>query len=200
MTRLEFAGLLRGELRGLDSSEVERSVQFYDELISDHMDEGMTEEEAISAVGAPAEIAREILMDMPVAALVRRRVKRRARLKGFAAVLIILGLPVWLPILVAVVAVFVVIVLLAYLVVFILDASLWASVLAVAAAAAVAVMGISLTAGGLLSAGLALGGAGLAVLLALGVIEATKWCVFAWRAMARAIKCLAVGRRNRYEQ
>ncbi len=195
MTRLEFAGLLRGELRGLDEGEIERSVQFYDELISDHMDEGMREEEAVAAVGAPAEIAGEILMDQPVTALVRRRVKRRARFRGFAAVLILLGTPVWLPILLAIVVVIVAVVLLAYALVLVVDASLWAAVLSVAAAAVLAVVGVSFTAGGLLNAGAALAGAGLAVLLALGVLEATKWCVAAWRGMARMIKRLAMGRR-----
>lgn len=196
MTRLEFAGLLRGELRGLDQGEIEKSVQFYDELITDHMDEGKTEEEAVAAVGAPAEIAGEILMDQPVAALVRRRVNRRERFKGLAAVLIFLGMPVWLPLLLTIVVVVVVVVLLAYLIVLVVDLSLWSTVAAAAAVALAAILGFSFSAGGFVYAGLALASAGLTALLALGVTEATKWCVAAWRGMALFIKRLALGRRN----
>ncbi len=197
MTRLSFASLLRGELRGLNGGEIEKSVQFYDELICDHMDDGMTEEEAVLAVGTPAEIAGEILMDQPVSALVRRRVKRRARFRGLAAVLIVLGSPVWLPLSIAAVILIVVFVLLAYLFVFLVALVLWVAVLSVAVSALAAVLNVTFSASGLLYAGVALAGAGLTVVLAIGVTGATKGCIAAWHGMSRGIKRLALGRRNR---
>lgn len=200
MTRGDFAQLLRGQLRGLNGEEVEKSIQFYDELIVDHMEEGLSEEEAVRAVGTPGEIAREILMEMPVTTLVRRRVKKRPRFRGFAAVLIVLGMPVWLPLLLTAVILTVVVVLLAYLLVFMLGASLWAVVLAVAAVAIAAVLSFTFSAGGFLSAGIALAGAGATVLLTLGMIEVTKWCIAAWRGLARAMKRFVVGRSHSHEK
>lgn len=200
MTRLEFAGLLRGELRGLDGEEIEKSVQFYDELISDHMDEGMDEEEAVAAVGTPAEIAGEILMDQPVAALVKRRVKRRERLNGLSVALIVLGSPVWLPLLLTAVVLAVVFALLAYLLVLVAVLCAWTVALSCAAAGVVALFNLSFSALGLLYTGAFLAGAGLAILTGMGAARTTGWCVVAWRGMARAIKKLALGRRNRNEK
>ncbi len=200
MTRLEFAGLLRGELRGLNQGEIEKSAAFYDELISDHMDEGMTEEEAVAAVGIPAEIAGEILLDQPVTALVRRRVKRGRRLKGLAGVLILLGLPVWLPLLITGAVLALVFVLLAYLLVLVVAVCAWAVALSCAAAGIAALFNLSFSALGLLYAGAVLAGAGLTILAGMGSVWVTRRCAAVWRGTARAIKKTALGRRNRNDK
>ena len=200
MTRLEFAGLLRGELRGLDQGEIEKSVQFYDELISDHMDEGMTEQEAVDAVGAPAEIAGEILMDQPVTALVKRRVKRGRRLSALSVLLIALGSPVWLPLLITAVVLALVFVLVAYVLVLVAGVCAWAVAVSCSAGAIVGLFNLSFSALGLMYAGVALAGAGLTILAGMGAVWITGRCVVAWRGMARGIKKLALGRRSRNEK
>jgi uncharacterized membrane protein len=200
MTRLEFAGLLRGELRGLDQGEIEKSAAFYDELISDHMDEGMTEEEAVAAVGTPAEIAGEILMDQPVTALVRRRVKRGRRLSALSVSLIALGSPVWLPLLVTAAVLALAFVLVAYVLVLVAAVCAWAVAVSCAAAVIVGLFNLSFSALGLLYAGAVLAGAGLAVLTGMGAVRVTRWCVIVWRGVARAIKKTALGRRGRNEK
>lgn len=200
MTRLEFAGFLRGELSGLDQGEIDKSAAFYDELISDHMDEGMTEEEAVAAVGTPAEIAGEILMDQPVTALVRRRVKRGRRLSALSVALIVIGSPVWLPLLITAAVLALVFVLLAYLLVLVAAVCAWAVALSCAAAGIAALFNLSFSALGLLYAGAVLAGAGLAILAGLGAVWVTRWCAIVWRGTARAIKKTALGRRSRNEK
>ena len=63
MTKSEFLRTLRNGLRSLPDADAERSLTYYIEMIDDRMDDGMTEEEAVAAVGDPAQLAREILRD-----------------------------------------------------------------------------------------------------------------------------------------
>ena len=47
MTKQEFLASLREGLRGLPPADVEERIAFYDEMIDDRMEEGLTEEEAL---------------------------------------------------------------------------------------------------------------------------------------------------------
>ena len=61
MNKTDFLNALRKELKGLKPSEVRRNLSYYDELISDMAENGLTEEEAVSRIGSPAKAAGEIL-------------------------------------------------------------------------------------------------------------------------------------------
>ncbi len=63
MTKADFLEALRNCLRALPDADAARSMDYYIEIIDDRMDEGMTEEEAVAAVGDPADVAREILRE-----------------------------------------------------------------------------------------------------------------------------------------
>ena len=52
MTKQAFAAALRNELSGLPREDIDRSIDFYCEMIDDRMEEGLTEEEAVSAIGS----------------------------------------------------------------------------------------------------------------------------------------------------
>lgn len=105
MNRQEFITALRKALSGLPQEEAEKSISFYDEMISDRIEEGAAEEEAVAAVGSVEETARQILSDMPLAKIVKAKVKPNRSLKIWEIALIILGSPVWLPLLLAAIAV-----------------------------------------------------------------------------------------------
>ncbi len=57
MTRDEFLGRLGELLACLPAEQVEETKAFYAEAIADRMEDGMSEEEAVAAMGAPGEVA-----------------------------------------------------------------------------------------------------------------------------------------------
>lgn len=68
-------------------------MAFYDEMILDRMEEGMSEEEAVATLDAPGVVAEAILDDLP--AVPRAMAKTRRKSRVLLWVLVILGFPVW---------------------------------------------------------------------------------------------------------
>ena len=96
MNKQDFLAALRGFLNDLPAEDIRRSLDFYAEMIDDHMEEGMTEEDAVAAVGSAEQIAGQIRGDAGAAP---RKPKRKV--KPWSLALILLGLPLWLPLLLA---------------------------------------------------------------------------------------------------
>lgn len=100
MTKLEFMRQLEARLTSIPRSEVEKTKAYFDEMIQDRMEEGSTEEEAVSAMGDPAVIAAGILNDASIPSLVRAKVEKRQKNsgnKGLLILLAIIGFPIWFP-------------------------------------------------------------------------------------------------------
>ncbi|MCR5585515.1 MAG: DUF1700 domain-containing protein [Lachnospiraceae bacterium] len=123
MSKEEFLSALKTELERQNLSNVDNMLQFYDELICDRIEEGMTEEEATASLGSIQEIVKEVAWDKPVTTLVKEKVqqsKAKADNDGKGAIWIIiavLGFPVWLPLAIVIVTCFAVICLLYWLLV-----------------------------------------------------------------------------------
>lgn len=64
MSKKEFLALLRLKLSNIHAVEQEMFISFYDEIIQDMMENGMTEEEAVAKQGDISEIANNILADI----------------------------------------------------------------------------------------------------------------------------------------
>ena len=105
MNKEQFLDELRRELSGLPQEDIEERIAFYEEMIADRMDEGISEEEAISEIGSVEEIARQIMSEIPLTKLVKEKVRPKRSLKAWEIVLLVLGSPVWIPLAIAVVAV-----------------------------------------------------------------------------------------------
>jgi uncharacterized membrane protein len=60
LTKYEFLEKLQTKLRDLPESEVGERINFYSEMIDDRMEEGLSEEEAVAAVGTVEGIAFQI--------------------------------------------------------------------------------------------------------------------------------------------
>lgn len=99
MTKNEFLVQLRKGLSCLAQKDIAEQLSFYNEIIEDRIEEGLSEEEAVAAVGPVEEIAAQIIEDIPV----KRNAKRR--LKAGEILLLILGSPIWLSLGIAAVAV-----------------------------------------------------------------------------------------------
>lgn len=103
MTRDEFLGRLGELLACLPADQVRETQEFYAEAIADRMEDGMGEEEAVAAMGAPGKVAEAVLDDLP--AVPRAIARTRRRSTTLLWVLTIVGSPVWVPLLLAFAAV-----------------------------------------------------------------------------------------------
>lgn len=131
MTKLKFLSSLHDKLSGLPQDEVEERLSFYGEMIEDRMEEGLSEAEAVQAVGDVNEIAARIIADMPLSRIVKEKIKPEKRLKTWEIVMLILGSPVWFSLLIAALAV----ILSLYISLWAVILSCWSAFAAVAAGA-----------------------------------------------------------------
>ena len=160
MNKREFLNELRKGLSSLSETEIEERIIFYSEMIDDRIEEGLTEEEAVAAIGSVYEIIGQAVTEAPT-----EKPDKKRSLKVWEIVLLILGSPIWLSL---AAAAFVVAVSL-YISVWAVITSLW-SVFGAFVGTAVggiiggivlctvgkALNGITLIGGGLLCAGLAI--------------------------------------------
>ena len=176
MGKEEFLTALKEALRGLPPKDLERSLEFYEEMIDDRMEDGLTEEEATAAAGNPEEIVAAILAETPLPRLVREKMRPRRPLRVWEIVLLVLGSPVWLPLLAAGAAV----ALALYAVVWAVVACLYAVDLSLAVCGAAGLSGIYLairsgnTAAGILILGAGFVCAGLSIFLFFGFNQASR--------------------------
>ncbi len=163
MTKLQFLLSLHDKLSSLAESDAEERLHFYTEMIEDRMEEGLSEEDAVAAVGSADEIAAQILADFPALPPVPEKTvpekpARKKRRNAWEIVLLILGAPLWLPLLIA-----------AFSVLLSLYVSLWAVIVSLWAVFASVIgctlagmaAGIGFVLGGHPFSGVALFGAGL---------------------------------------
>ncbi len=101
MNKTEFLTLLRKHLEGLEATDVESSVEYYAEMIDDRIEEGLDEESAVASVGTPEEAAKEILKNIPIVKLVKNKVKTSKKPSATVIILLILGAPLWIPLLIS---------------------------------------------------------------------------------------------------
>ena len=183
MTKKEFVESLRAKLSRLPKQELEERINFYVEMIDDRMEEGLSEEEAVAAIGSVDEIASQIIADVPLSKIAKEKITPKRKLETWEIVLLLVGLPLWLPLLIAAVAVVFSLAITLYAVVWSLVAALWAIFAALAACAPAGLIacfiflfsgypasGFAILAAGLLCAG-------LAIFLFFGCMTATKGAI-----------------------
>ena len=100
MNKEEFLNRLREALKGLPAAETEKSALYYAEILDDRMEDGMSEVEAVASLGAPEEVAENLKLELPLGTLVRSKMSGSGVGAG-TVVLLVLGSPVWLPLLLA---------------------------------------------------------------------------------------------------
>jgi len=159
MSKQEFLARLRKGLLGLPQDDIEERLTFYSEMIDDRMEEGLSEEDAVSAIGNVDEIVAQVIADIPLAKIAKERIKPKRRLKAWEAVLLALGSPIWLSLGVAAFAV----ILSLYVSLWAVIISLWAVFASLAACSVAGVAaGIGFAVGGNALSGIAMVGAGIA--------------------------------------
>ncbi len=175
MTKTEFLDRLRHRLHGLSDKDILNSLDYYAEMIDDRMEAGMSEEDAVAALGLPEEVAREIILDLPLPKIIKKKCTRKTAWRVWEIVLLVLGSPIWLPLLLTAAA----LLLCVYAVLWTVVACLWSVDAALGGLAlGCIVAGVVNAAGGsvattLLYFGVALVSAGLAVATFLGCLKVT---------------------------
>lgn len=115
MTKNEFLSKLNSGLAGLPQSDIDEHLAFYGEMIDDMTEDGMSEEQAVEQLGDTEIIASQIISDTPISKIVKEKIRSRRKPTAFEIVLVVLGFPLWFPLIIAAIAV-----------VFSLYVSLWA--------------------------------------------------------------------------
>ncbi len=105
MTKQEFLCELKAKLCGLPAEDVSEHITFYSEMVDDRIEEGLTEDEAVAAVGSADDIAAQIIADTHLSKIAIEKIKPKKQLGAGTIVLLLLGSPIWLSLLIAVFAV-----------------------------------------------------------------------------------------------
>ena len=114
MNKSEFINSLSKKLTFLPENEINERVNFYCEMIDDRIEDGASEEDAVSSIGRIDDIVTQIVSEIPLTKIAKERVKPKRRFSTLGIVLISIGSPIWLSLLLSFFAV-----------IFSLYASLW---------------------------------------------------------------------------
>jgi len=190
MTKLKFLMSLHDRLSGLPQDEVEERLSFYAEMIEDRMEEGLSEEQAVAAVGTVDEVAAEIVADIPLHKIAKEKIKPKRQLRAWEIVLLVLGAPLWISLLAVALSVIITV----YAVIWSLVAVLWSVFAALGSCALAGIVGgIIFVVTGNVATGIAMIGAalvcaGLCILLFFGCREATGGTVWLTKKIVLGIK------------
>lgn len=198
MNKQEFLAELRKGLHGLPQNDIEERLTFYNEMIDDRMEEGITEDAAVSEIGTVNEVISQIVTETPLSKIVKEKVRPKRTLRVWEIVLLALGSPIWLSLLIAAFAVIFAVYVTAWSVI----VALWASELALAASSIGSILSAvifafqvnGIVAIAVLGAGIAF--AGLSIFLFFGCKETTKGILFLTKKMILGIKSLFIGKEN----
>ena len=198
MNKQEFLAKLRKGLHGLPQNDIEERLTFYNEMIDDRMEEGLTEDAAVSEIGTVNEVVSQIVTETPLSKIGKEKVRPKRTLRVWEIVLLALGSPIWLSLLIAAFAVIFAVYVTAWSVI----AALWASELALAVSSIGSILSAvifafqvnGIVAIAVLGAGIAF--AGLSIFLFFGCKETTKGILFLTKKMILGIKSLFIGKEN----
>lgn len=97
MRKEEFLKTLENKLQGLPRKDIDDRLNFFEEMIDDKMEEGKSEEDAVLELGSIDDIVEDIAKETPLVKLVKEKIKPKRRIRAWELVLLILGFPLWFP-------------------------------------------------------------------------------------------------------
>ena len=191
MRKVEFLEALKARLWALPEADIQCSLDYYSEMIDDRMEDGLTEEEAVAAIGNLGEIVQQILGETPRPPVVVEPVKKEKPAKDNTKIWLIILLILASPVLISLAASAAATVLSVYVSLWTVVIVLYAGFLALAVSSAGCIVGsffmVGGIAGGIVAWGAALVCAGLAILLLLLANLAAKGMVMltklAWNSI-----------------
>ncbi len=99
MKKTEFLSQLRQKLSILPQHDVEKTLEYYSEMIDDYIEGGYSQEAAVAKMGSVNDVAAQILAGerTPV---YQAPIAQKQKKNSLVIWLLILGFPVWLPLLI----------------------------------------------------------------------------------------------------
>ena len=97
MNKIEFINLLNKKIQTLPRKEKKERISFYSEMIDDYIEEGLSEEEAINKIGDINEIVKSINLEV--------NNENKKKYNVWEIMLLIIGSPIWAPILLSILVV-----------------------------------------------------------------------------------------------
>lgn len=171
MTKTTFIDTLRGLLQSLNEDECNKFISYYEEIIEDYKESGLTEEEVIKKIGTPQSIADNILSEQDSIDI---KVPSFSS-KILNAILLILGFPLWGSLLLALVL----LILSVYIIIWCIPFTTGASSIAFFVAALISIIGspfmmADVLTVGIVQLGLGVSSVGLSILLGCITIYLSK--------------------------
>ena len=201
MLREEYLNELRDKLTQNNISGIDGMIEFYDEAISDRIEDGMSEEEAVAAMEETDSIVKAAKLDKPITALMADRAREKhkeASESGHGTlfvVLMIVGFPIWFPLLVS----FLAIIFSLYIAMWAIVVSFYAVELSFAITAVASLLGAFTFMMGQIPFATAIAFlgctfvfTGLTLLLWKPVVAITKWMISIIKVVFRSIKSIFV--------
>ena len=193
MKRVEFLEALKARLWALPEADIQCSLDYYSEMIDDRMEDGLTEEEAVAAIGNLEEIVQQILGETPRPPVVVEPAKKEKPAKDNTKIWLIILLILGSPVLISLAASAAATVLSVYVSLWTVVIVLYAGFLALAVSSVGCIVGSFFmfggVTGGIVAWGAAMVCAGLAILLLLlanlaakGMVKLTK---LVWNSIFR---------------
>lgn len=204
MTRTDFLDELKNLIKDYPVEETEKPIEYYNEMIDDRIEDGMSEEDAVKSLGDVKDIAKEIEIEMPMKTIVKKKVKEKKEenIPIWVILLLVLGFPVWAPLLLALgIGAFSLYIALwsVVLALWAVDAALFVSVIA-----GLLAIGITMVKGSMLSAIIYFGATlvliGLALLGLIGCFYASKGLAALFAAIFKSIKKKLVSKNEKEKE
>lgn len=191
MSKKEFFKDLSMYLSKMKEADRNKFINYYEEMISDYMEDGLSEEEAVNKVGDPKIVAKELVDNST-------GIKINLPSTGSKAInlfFLIAGFPLWGSILLTIILS----VLSIYLVLWCLPFALGASCIAFFASSIVGVVGSPFIMAeslphGVLQLGTGIAAIGLSLILGIAAIDLSKWV--SWLTKTWNAKLLSVFRKK----
>lgn len=196
MNRKEFIDGLRDGLSGMPEHEMEERISFYNEMIDEHMANGESEETAIAAIGSVDAAVAQISSEIPLAKLVRDRVRPKKKVNVGLIILLVLGFPVWFPLALAALSIMFTVYLVIWVIIlafFIVDLALAIAAVATLPGAVIYLMSSNVP-GVVFAIGVGLICAGLAVLIFQGSAAMGGWLLRQTGNVLLSIKKALIGK------
>ena len=105
MLKRDFIAALRYAIRGLPARDINEHIAFYEELIEDKIEEGMSEERAVRSLGGVDKVSSQIIAQTPLRKIVKEKITPSGGFGALGITLIIIGSPIWLALLISALAV-----------------------------------------------------------------------------------------------
>lgn len=171
MTKSTFIDTLRGLLESLNEDECNKFISYYEEIIEDYKESGLSEQEVIKKIGSPKSVANNIL---------REQDSININIPSFNSkllniILLILGFPLWGSLLLTVVL----LILSAYIIIWCIPFTTGVSSIAFFVSALVSIVGAPFMIAdvltvGIVQLGLGVSSVGVSILLGLITIYLSK--------------------------